>query len=178
MANFLDDNSFAPVTAILDSGGNQIFETVGVLSLSAASSKVYPQHTLENGVAITDHEFDLQDRVTLRCVLSPDDYVDVYQRIKKAFRQSVAFIIQTKVETYSNLYIETLPHEEDAKNTVLLSLDFVQQRFQSVRIDTLPSSSVANQADSDSQNAGNKRPSDTREVKKTTVLNDLLGGLL
>lgn len=173
---FLDDNSFAPVTAILDSGGNQIFETVGILGVSAASSKVYAQHTLENGATITDHVIDMPDRVSLRCLLNPDDYVEVYRRIKKAFNQNASFIIQTKVETYTNLYIESLPHEEDRKTTVALSLDFVQQRFQSARVDSLPPESVANPADADSQQAGNKRGQEVPEQKKTTVLNDLLGG--
>lgn len=176
MPTYLDDNSFAPVTAILDSGGNQIFETVGVLGVSAASNTAYPQHPLENGVVISDHSIRLQDRVSLRCMLDPDDYVEVYRRIKRAFNQRAAFIIQTKVETYTNMYIETLPHEEDAKNTVSLNLEFIEQQFQSPQIDTLPASEVANPADSDTRSAGNKQPQEASERQSTTVLNDLLGG--
>lgn len=175
MATFLDDNSFAPVTAILDSGGNQIFETIGVIGISAASSVAYPQHTLENGVNISDHSIRLQDRVSLRCILDPDDYVEVYRRLKRAFRQRASFIIQTKVETYTNLYIENLPHEEGAKNTVFLALELLEQRFQSPTIGTLPISEVANPADSDTRSAGNKQPSEAGERQSTTVLNDLLG---
>lgn len=176
MPTYLDDNSFAPVTAILDSGGNQIFETIGILGVSAASSIAYPQHTLENGVNISDHAIRLQDRVTLRCVLSPDDYVEVFRRIKRAFSQNSEFIVQTKVDTYTRLYIENLPHEEDAKDTVTLNLDLLEQRFQSPSVDSLPESEVANPADSDTRNAGNKQGQATSEGQSTTVLNDLLGG--
>lgn len=172
---FFEDNSFAPVTAILASDGSQIFETVGILGVSAASNKTYAQHTLENGVTITDHVIDQPDRVTLRCILHPDDYVEVYRRIKTAFNNNTSFIIQTKVETYSNLYIESLPHEEDAKTTVALNLDFVQQRFQRARVDSLPVSEVANVADADTSSSGNKSAAETTEAKKTTVLNQLLG---
>lgn len=172
---FIEDNSFAPVTAILDSEGSHVFETAGILGVSAASSKAYAQHTLENGSPITDHVIDLPDRLTLRCILNPDDYIEVYRRIKRAFRQNTAFIVQTKVDTYSNLYIEALPHEEDRKNTVALSLDFVQQRFQSASISSLPPSSVANQADTDTRSSGNKRGAAVTEQKRTTILNDLLG---
>lgn len=178
MPAYLDDNSFAPVTAILDSGGNQIFETVGILGVTAASSVAYPQHTLENGVNITDHRIRLQDRVTLSCVLDPDDYIEVYRRVKKAFNESAAFIIQTKVETYTNLYIENLPHDEDAKNTVTLNLEFLEQRFQFPSADSLPESEVANAADSDTRNAGNKQGQDASQQEATTVLNDWLGGIL
>lgn len=172
---FIDDNSFAPVTAILDSAGSQVFETAGIIGVSAASSKVYAQHTLENGAPISDHSFDLPDQLTLRCILDPDDYIEVYRRIKRAFSQNTAFIIQTKVDTYSNMYIEALPHEEDRKNTIALSLDFVQQRFQRASITSLPASSVANLADSDTRSSGNKRGSEVGTQKSTTILNELLG---
>lgn len=170
MPSFFRDNSFEPVTAILDEDGNQIFDTVGIIAVSAGSSILYPQHTLENGVVISDHAIHNQDRVSLRCVLDPDDYVEVYRAIKKAFRSNTRFIIQTKVEAYSGLYIESLPHEEDAKNTVMLNLDFVEQRFQSPGVDTLPLSEVDDPADSDTTDTGNRRPERTG-----TVLSNLFG---
>jgi hypothetical protein len=178
MASYLEDNSFAPVTAVLDSGGNQIFETVGILQVSASSNTAYPQHTLENGVTISDHSIRLQDQVALRCILDPDDYVEVYRRIKRAFRQNAAFIIQTKVETYTNMYMQSLPHEEGAKNTVSLIMEFLEQRFQSPNVGTLPLSSVANPADSDSRNSGNKQAQSATDQQSQTVLDSMLGGLL
>lgn len=158
MGLFFGDNSAQPVTSILDSGGNQIFETVGLFGLSADSAIAYPQHTLENGVNISDHSIRLQDRVSVRCMLDPVDYVEVYRRIKKAFNENASFIVQTKVETYTNLYIENLPHEEDAKNTVALTLDFLEQRFQSPTVGSLPPEEVSNPADSDTVSSGNKQP--------------------
>lgn len=175
MGLFFGDNSYAPVTSILDENGDQIFETVGILGLSAASSVAYPQHTLENGVAMSDHVIRLQDRVSLRCVLNPDDYIEVYQQIKKLFRENTAFIIQTKTDTYSNLYIENLPHEEDAKNTVSLNLDFVEQMFQSPVVDTLPESEVENPADSDTKQAGNKQAQDVDNKTYLQRIGDFLG---
>ena len=161
MPTFNQDNSFTQVTAILDSDGNELFETVGILGLSAASSIAYPQHTLENGVTISDHAIKLQDRLTIRAVLSPVDYVEVYRRIKNALQENTLFIIQTKVEIYSNMVIATLPHEEDRKDTVMLNLDFIEQQFQFPTVGILPLSAVANPADSDTVKGGNKQPAES-----------------
>lgn len=175
---FFEDNEFAPVTAILSEEGDQLFETAGIRSLGAKSSKAYAQHTLENGVKIADHTYELQDRVNMQIILDPDDYVQVYRRIKKAWRQNTAFIIQTKVETYSKMYIETLPHEEDNKNTITLSLDFIQQRFQAPTTTDLSSDDVASEADTSTSKAGNKRGTESTEQQNQTTLQQIAGGLM
>ena len=79
---FEADNSDVPVSAILDADGNQLFTTLGIMSLSCSSSKSYAQHELENGENMTDHAIDLQDRVNVTVILSPDDYIAVYREIK------------------------------------------------------------------------------------------------
>ena len=106
-------------------------------------------------------------------MLDPGDYVEVYRRIKRAFNERTAFIIQTKVETYTKMYLDALPHEEDRKTTITLALEFIQQRFQSPRIDELPVTEVENPSDADTQNAGDKRGQEVEN--KTTLLNKWFG---
>lgn len=178
MAIFLEDNAVSPVTALLSSSGDQLFENLGILELEAASSKAYAQHTLENGVTIADHVVRLQDRVSLRCIFSPAEFTEIYRRIKRLYEANTSFIIQTKVAIYSNMYIESLPHREDNRDTIAINLEFVEQQFQSSRVTTLTTGNTSNPSDSDTQQTGNKQPSNVPEEQKTTVLNDAFGDLL
>lgn len=172
---FFGDNGTIPVTALLDADGNQLLETVNLMSLSCQSSKQFAQHTLENAENISDHVFDLQDRVNLTVILNPDDYQPVYQEIKNLFNDLTEFIIQTKVETYTGMYLEALPHEESARmiDTISIQLPFVQQMTAAAEVVGLPPESVANQSDANSVDVGNKRPQSSG-----TLLSQLFGGAL
>ena len=74
---FFFQNESEPVVAILDEDGNQIFETIGILGLSAKPSNKYAEHPLEDGTIISDHKIVQQHRINVKVVLNPDDYVDV-----------------------------------------------------------------------------------------------------
>lgn len=172
---FEADNSDVPVSAILDADGNQLFTTLGIMSLSCSSSKSYAQHELENGENMTDHAIDLQDRVNVTVILSPDDYIAVYREIKNLFNERTNFTIQSRVEIYTNMFLETMPHDESAAmvNTVALQLPFVKQKIGKTEFKTLPPQQVANQSDADTVDSGNKQPQEAR-----TVLTKLFGGFL
>ena len=75
---FFFQNEGEPVVAILDEDGNQIFGTIGILSLSAKPSNKYAEHPLEDGTIISDHKIVQQQRMNVQAVLNPDDYIDVY----------------------------------------------------------------------------------------------------
>lgn len=176
MAIFLFNNEKIPVTAILDQGGNQLFSTLGIMSVSAVSAKQYATHTLEDGSIEADHSYDLQDRLNLSVIFDRDDYIAAYKEMKSLFRASTKFTIQTRVETYSDMYIESIPHEETPgmADTISMNISFIEQMFTKVEITTLPESKVSNPANSDSQPRGDN----TGEVQDGTLLQRVLGGFL
>jgi len=150
---------FELVTAIFDSEGNQLFETMGILSVSPSPSNTYAQHTLEDGTVVGDNKIVNQNRLALKAILSPDDYVEVYQAIKAADLASTNFTIQTRVDTYSNMYIESRPHEESSRisNTVAMVINFKEQIFTGVTTSALPASKVKNPSNADTTNSGTKQ---------------------
>ena len=162
MALFYEQNEDEPVTALFDENGDQLFPTMGILSLSASPSNQFAQHTLENGLVVSDNKIKLQDRVVVKAILSPDDYKDVYQAIKEADNNDTVFTIQTRVDTYDNMYIESRPYEESSSiaNTIAVIITFIEQQFVGVKTGRLPASKVKNSADADTANSGTKLPKD------------------
>lgn len=150
---------FEPVTAIFDVDGNQMFETMGILSVSPSPSNTYAQHTLENSFVVGDNKIINQNMVSLKVILNPDDYVEVYQAIKSADIASTNFTIQTRVDTYSNMYIESRPHEESSSisNTIAMVISFKEQIFTGIKTSALPASKVKNASNADTTNSGTKQ---------------------
>ncbi len=155
---FDSQNDSEPVTALFDEDGEQLFTSMGILSVSVSPSNLYPQHTLENGVVITDDMIRAQDKISVKVILNPEDYKDVYKEIKKASNESKNFTIQTRVDTFDNMYIESMPHEESSRinNTIAMVVNFIEQQYVDIETSALTSTNVKNVADADTANSGTK----------------------
>jgi len=157
---FFEQNESEPVTALFDEDGNQLFETIGLLSLAADQSSAFAEHTLEDGTVVSDNKITLQARVNVQAILSPDDYVDVYKRLKEAYRDTVRFTVQTRVDSYDNMYLESLPYDESSRiiGTIAMNISFVEQQFVEVKTGTLPPSKVKAPQNADTVDSGTKLP--------------------
>ena len=160
MAQFFDRNDTQQVTAFFDEEGNQIFETLGILTLALDQSNVFAEHTLEDGTVVSDNKIVTQKRVNVTAILNPDDYVEVYKRLKEADKNSTRFTVQTRVDSYDNMYIESMPYEESSRiaNTIPLTIGFVEQQFVGVKVTTLPPSKVKQPQNADTVDIGTKLP--------------------
>ena len=161
------------VTALFDQEGNHIFSSVGILSLSADQQNQFAEHTLEDGTVVSDNKIKLQDRITIQAVLSPDDYVNTFKKLQEASNNDDKFTIQTRVATYTDMYIESIPYEESSKlmGTISLNISFVEQQFVGVKSESLPPQKVKNPADTDTINSGTKLP----KVDRGTILQGIFG---
>ena len=170
MALFFE-NEKLPVTALFDEDGNQLFETVGILELSAAPSNTFAEHTLEDGKVVVDNKIENRIPVVVSAILSPDDFKSVYAKLKEADQNSTKFTIQTRVDTFYNMYIESYPWSESSKisNTIAININFIEQQFVEVKQTTLPPQKVKNPVNTDPVNSGEKNP-----VKSSTTLLDFL----
>ena len=92
-------------------------------------------HPVENGQVITDHRVILPVVISIAVVLRSFDYRSVYRNIREDFRNTVQFEIQTKTDTYQNMYLRDIPHEEapEVFDTVTMVLEFVEAQFFNVR---------------------------------------------
>lgn len=175
--SFSSDNSAEPVTALFDSDGNQLFETVVILEMSTSPTNTFAEHTLEDGTVVSDNKIKNQTRVNVTAILSPDDFKESYAKIKAADNNNTKFTIQNRVDTFDSMYIEAYPYNESARmaNTIAISISFIEQKFADVKTGGLPTRKVNNAADADPVDSGTKLPQE-----KTTTLFDILksGGIL
>ena len=165
------ENEKQPVTALFDEDGNQLFETVGILEMSTSPSNTFAEHTLEDGRVVIDNKITNRVLISVTAILSPDDFKQAYAKIKEADQNNTKFTIQNRVDTFSNMYIESYPYGESSAiaNTIAININFIEQQFVKAKVDNLPPSKVKNQSDSDTVNVGQKLPKE-----KSTALLDLL----
>lgn len=166
MAEFQDQDAYQPVTALFDEYGIQLFPTVGILSVSVSPSNQFAQHTLETGVVVSDNKIRMQNKITVKAILDPEDYLSVYQKIKEADNNSTKFTVQTRVDSYDNMYIESRPYEESSKmsDTIAMMINFIEQQFVEVTTTVLTAAKVKVPADADTTNSGTKLPKEDGSV--------------
>lgn len=154
------------VTAILDENGNQLFTTAVILKASTTPSTTYAQHVLEDGSVVSDNAVENQTRISMALILDSNDYQQVYKAIKNAKENRTKLTVQTRVDSYPNMYIEAMPSEESAGlfDTVQVIIDFIEQQFGSVVIEQLSADDVANPADVDTVDRGEQLPKEDTET--------------
>lgn len=166
------ENEKEPVTALFDEDGNQLFETVGILEMSTSPSNTFAEHTLEDGRVVIDNKIINRVPISVSAILSPEDFKQVYARIKEADKNNTKFTIQNRVDTFNDMYIESYPYSESAAiaNTIAIVINFIEQQLVEVKVTSLPPSKVNNQADADTVDSGEKLPN----TETSTTLLDLL----
>lgn len=167
----------APVVAILDENGNQILSSVVSIGASVAPTKTFAKHQIENGQVVVDDQYDNPTSLTLRVILNPSDYLDVYKTIKLLYENVTNFTIQTKVDVYSNMYLESIPHEEDPSmfNTVSMSLEFTEQLIVASETQVLSTGDVSNQSDASTTDSGTKSTTEDDGTVLTRLFNRVFG---
>lgn len=175
--SFFSSNTSEPVTALFDAEGNQLFETVVILEMATSPSNTFAEHTLEDGTVVSDNKIRNQTRVGVTAIFNPDDFKEVYAKLKEADKNNVKFTIQNRVDTFDSMYIESYPNSESSKiaNTIAININFVEQKFVAVKTTTLPPEKVNSQPDADPVDTGAKAP-----AQSSTTLLDILtsGGIL
>lgn len=174
--SWLFQNESEPVVAIIDENENQLFTTVGLMSLQINPSKSFSEHTLENGQVVTDNVINNRTMISVQLILDPSDYTDVYNDIRSVYESSTPISIISRVDIYTSMYIQSMPHEEtpDKSNTVTIILDLIEQQIVETTTETLSASDVASPSDTSTAQSGQKATTES----KTTLLDSIFGKFL
>lgn len=112
------------VVAILDSNLLQVFETARPVKASVKEDSKVPDHPLETGASTSDHIIFLPVEIEISMMLTGDEVRTVYQQIKAAFKAGQLFTVQTRSDSYKNMLIQGMPHEEATDMFNVLPLAF------------------------------------------------------
>jgi len=158
------------VVCVLDSSFAQVFADARAVKLSVNRSSKAMEHPLETGVTITDHRIILPTTAELSVVISSEQYRAVYQQVAELFRRGELLTVQTRVDSFSNMLIEKMPHDEspDMLDGVAVAISLKEAKFVTPQYSTLPPKKVVRPKDSDTVKRGQQQPTDS--TKQGSIL--------
>lgn len=157
--NVLVPNASADIVAVFDDNFNQVFVNGRPIKAIVNEDSKVMEHPVETGATITDHSIILPVEIELSLILSADEYRNVYQQIKQVFFGRRLLTVQTKTDSYRNMLIQKLPHDEDPElfNVIALALSLKEVLFVTPQFGTLPASKVANKSNASTVNRGEQQ---------------------
>lgn len=157
------------VVAVLASDFSQVFEDARAIKATIMRTSKAMEHPLETGASIVDHRIVLPTTIELALILSSENYRAVYQQVADLFKRGELLTVQTRVESFTSMLIEKMPHDETPEMfdgvTLALSLkeaQFVQPQFSPLK--------VRQPKDSNTVKRGQQQPTDAPPARKSSVL--------
>lgn len=166
------------VVAVLDKDLRQVFPDARPIKLTVREEAKLMEHPVETGATVVDHRIIVPKEIELSCMLTSVEYADVYQQIKAIYLRGDSMSVQTRVDNYESMVIESIPHEETSeimdgipliirlKEVKYVSAEFTERK--------IPVSTTAK--NSKTVNRGEQRPTETAPEKKGSLLSKM--GLL
>lgn len=100
------------VAQLLDEKFKPILTKAKILKIQAAPSSKTMEHPLETGASIVDHRIITPTELTIQMVCNSADYKNVYEQLLNLYKKGTLFVVQSRVNVYENMLIESMPHEE------------------------------------------------------------------
>ncbi|MEG2042529.1 MAG: hypothetical protein RR068_15655, partial [Hafnia sp.] len=88
-------------------------------------------HPVENGTSVVDHRVLSPVEIKLSMLLAGDSYRNTYQQIKQYYLRAELFTVQTVADTYQNMLIVSMPHEEspDLSDAIAMEISFSELKI-------------------------------------------------
>lgn len=113
----------ADVVAVLDKSFRQVFADARPMKASVKEESKVMQHPVENGTSVVDHRVLIPVEIKLSMLLSGDSYRNTYQQIKQYYLRAELFTVQTTADTYQNMLIASMPHEESPELSDAIAME-------------------------------------------------------
>lgn len=155
------------VVAIVDPAtGLQLFEAAELMKASVGPSSKLMDHPLEDGSPVTDYKIILPVAIELSMLINAQDQESTYAQITDAFLDSTFLTVRTNADTFENMVIESMPHDETPEMFGILALSIRLREVQliSVQYQPLPPQAVAQPTDQSTVNRGDQQPKQANSV--------------
>lgn len=161
------------VVCVLDASLTQVFEAARAVKATVTRDSKSMEHPLETGATVTDHRVILPTEIELSLVLSSADYKGVYRQIANLFTKGDLLTVQTRADTYRNMVIQKIPHEEnpDVFDALNLAMTLKEVLYVDAQFSDLK---VSRPRDSKTKHRGEQQPKDTGgTAKQSSILSRL-----
>lgn len=165
------------VVGVFDEGFNQLFVTARPVRALVRQGSKLMEHPVESGATIADHRVRLPIEIDLQFILDPEEYQDTFQQIKNVFEAAKTLSVQTKADTYDNMVMLEMPHDEsaDMADTVAVAVKLRGVIFVAAQYAELPPAEVKTKSNSSTKKTGQKQAK-TPTPKKSSAAFDLIYG--
>ena len=153
------------VVGIFDDSFEQLFLGATIMSAEINDTSKLMTHPLEDGSSVSDHQVFNLKSIKIPLIISSDDFVTVFQDIDKAYKKNTLFTIQTKVNIYKNMVIESKPHSESVLGGVRMVLSFTEFRTAGTAVKIKPKYPK----DGDTKKSGNQSGTDATPKRETVL---------
>lgn len=175
--DLLNPGSNKDVIAVYNDAFEQIIADARPIKCTIKEPSAMFTHPIETGETITDHRVMLPTEIDLVFVTQRGLERAVYTAIKQLYLQAKKLTVQTRVATYGNLYIQDMPHSEDAEmwDAIKISVRLKEAQFVSPQYSTLPPAKVKDKKDSTTVKRGTqtaKAPTEAQKEKGSSILFD------
>lgn len=141
----------------------QLFKTARPMKANISRVRKVMEHPIETGSIVQDFAITMPTEIELSMVLNSGDYPAVYKTILDYFLNGTYVSIQTKADTFYNMIIQAMPHEESADMfdaiPLAIKLKHVQQVL--VQYQALAPAQVAQPQDQSTVNVGTQQPQES-----------------
>jgi hypothetical protein len=119
------------VVCVLDANLAQVFERARPIKATVKEDSKAMEHPLETGAVVTDHRVILPTEIQLSLVLASEDFQGTYRQIRDLFTKGELLTVQTRTDSYPNMAITSLPHDEtaDTLDAVTLALALKEVKY-------------------------------------------------
>lgn len=148
------------VVAVFDSSYNQVFQLARSMKLNVLPSSKLMDHPIENGATRSDFRVFNPTDLELSVVCTSDNYQAVYQQIKTAYLSGDVFFVTSKADTYSNMMIQAIPHDEipDMFDVITVAIKMREVILVQTQYQPLPAAQVRDVNDQSTVNTGATTP--------------------
>ena len=129
-------------------------------------------HPVESGAIISDFMVELPIELDVSIICDGVDYVATYQEIKAAYLSKEAHIVVAKADTYSNMVIQAIPHEEtpDMYDVLVVGIKMREVILVDTQYQALTATNVANPNDQSTVNSGEISSNPTTSTPAETAV--------
>lgn len=159
LTNIRVPTASADVVGVFDQNFNQLFSQATSMKVTVSESSELMKHTLEDGAKITDHAVFDPNTIELSVMVSGQFYRSIFQQIKQVYKSRTIVTIQTKADSYENMVISKMPHDEDPEmfDAIIIAISLEEARFTTPQYGTLPPAKVANKSQASTVDKGQQQ---------------------
>lgn len=155
------------VVAIVDPDtGQQMFTAAEAMKANVSPMSKIMDHPLEDGTPVSDFKIILPIAIELGLLVNAADYDSTYAALTDAFLDSTWLTVRTNADTYDNMIIEGIPHDETPEMFGMLSIAVRLREVNLIEVQyqALPAKQVSEPTDQSTVNTGETQPQQANSV--------------